>query len=66
MTKEMPARAAPTHQTIINICKFDFAIAYVPSHADLRQTPSNVSKFYTFGTLIVFPKVKVVILPKRE
>lgn len=46
MTKEMPARAAPAHQTIINICKFDFAITYVPSPADLRQTPSNVSKFY--------------------
>jgi hypothetical protein len=42
----MPARAAPTHQTIIKVCKFDFAITYLPSRADLRQIPSDVSKFY--------------------
>jgi hypothetical protein len=46
MTKETPARIAPTHQTIIKNCKFDFAITHLPSHADLRQTPSGISKSY--------------------
>jgi hypothetical protein len=46
MIKEIAARVAPTHQTIIKICKFDFAITHLPSHADLRQTPSDISKFY--------------------
>ena len=46
MNKEIPARAAPTHQAMIKICRFDFAITHLPSHADLRQTPSDISKFY--------------------
>ena len=46
MTNEIPARAAPTHQMIIIVCKFDLAIVYLPSHGDLRQTPSDISKFY--------------------
>ena len=46
MNKEIPARAAPTHQAMIKICRFDFAINQLPSHADLRQTPSDISKFY--------------------
>jgi hypothetical protein len=46
MTKEIPARAAPTHHTIIKICKFDFAIPPSPSHADPRHTLLDISKFY--------------------
>ena len=46
MNKEILARAAPTHQAMIKICRFDFAINQLPSHADLRQTPSDISKFY--------------------
>jgi hypothetical protein len=42
----MPAIVAPTHQTIIKYCKFDFAITHFPSHEDLHQIPSGISKSY--------------------
>ena len=46
MMNEIPASAAPAHQTIIKVCRFDFAISYLPNRVGLRQTPSGVLKFY--------------------
>jgi hypothetical protein len=64
MTKEIAARAAPTHQIIINVCKFDFAI-YLATQIFVK--PFQMSQNFTaFRTLIVFTEVEVIVLPKRE
>lgn len=46
MINEIPASAAPAHQTIIKVCKFDFAKIYLPNRVGLRQNPSDVLKSY--------------------
>ena len=46
MINEIPASAAPAHQTIIKVCKFDFAMIYLPNRVGLRQIPSDVLKSY--------------------
>ena len=46
MINEIPASAAPAHQTIIKVCRFDFAMIYLPNRVGLRQIPSDVLKFY--------------------
>jgi hypothetical protein len=46
MINEIPASAAPAHQTIIKVCRFDFAMIYLPNRVGLRQIPSDFLKFY--------------------
>lgn len=46
MINEIPASAAPAHQTIIKVCRFDFAMIYLPNRVGLRQILSDVLKFY--------------------
>jgi hypothetical protein len=46
MINEIPASAAPAHQMIIKVCRFDFAMIYLPNRVGLRQIPSDFLKFY--------------------